>query len=362
MALLLLGCANAWAQPPPSSSSLSLSKRSHTCSKTTSSTTQLPVSYSLSSAGAAAATTAAAWNLHVPTLNGGQPSSSSSSSSYTTTSNLQRKRLLGRYSQQTVKTTTTTTTTTNTRFRVYCDLDGVLVDFESGIRKLFPDEFAQVKEQNGNFNVDDLHRGTMWRRVADAPSFFEHLPWTHQGRHLWNAIAPLKPDILTGVPVAHAASSCVEKYKWCQRELGVPVTHHDKVLENSIGAYYSTSWTTRARKFLMPQQQQQSENDEDRHFCEDDVDNNDNKEYATRVITCWSRDKHLESGKNAVLIDDRLELRDDWEAAGGIFIHHNGNVHETIQKLRHAGILQQEEQEEANHHHHKNHHRGIMLP
>jgi hypothetical protein len=40
----------------------------------------------------------------------------------------------------------------------------------------------------------------------------------------------------------------------------------------------------------------------------------------------------------SVLIDDTLALRDDWEAAGGTFIHHK-NAEQTLNMLRYYGIL-----------------------
>jgi hypothetical protein len=40
----------------------------------------------------------------------------------------------------------------------------------------------------------------------------------------------------------------------------------------------------------------------------------------------------------SVLIDDRDSLRETWEQAGGIFVHHV-NAESTIQKLREYGII-----------------------
>ena len=42
--------------------------------------------------------------------------------------------------------------------------------------------------------------------------------------------------------------------------------------------------------------------------------------------------------KTSVLIDDREKLRQDWEAAGGIFIWHT-STQSTLEQLRKKGIL-----------------------
>jgi hypothetical protein len=201
--------------------------------------------------------------------------------------------------------TATATTTQEQQFQIYCDLDGVLVDFESGIRSLFPN-----LPQTGvsSFHIPDLKRHTMWARVQQADSFFATLPWTVDGKRLWQAIRPHQPTILTGVP-AHK-SSRTEKLVWCQRELGVQVQHVDKA---------GMLWT---------------------HLPTLPYNNNaKNEDGVCTVITCWSDNKHYESGPNAVLIDDREFLRERWEAKGGIFVHHDGNVDATLQKLKDAGVL-----------------------
>jgi hypothetical protein len=41
------------------------------------------------------------------------------------------------------------------------------------------------------------------------------------------------------------------------------------------------------------------------------------------------------------LIDDRESLREDWEGAGGIFVHHV-NADTTLQKLKELGIIVEE--------------------
>ena len=59
---------------------------------------------------------------------------------------------------------------------------------------------------------------------------------------------------------------------------------------------------------------------------------------VVNVITCWSRNKHCESKKNHVLIDDRVSLREAWEDNGGIFVHHT-SAERTLEVLRERGIL-----------------------
>lgn len=145
----------------------------------------------------------------------------------------------------------------------------------------------------------------MWKKVQEADAFFARLPWTRGGKRLWETIRPYNVNILTGVPTYQ--SSKQEKLQWCRRELGIPVHHIDK-------AGFARSHT--------PGKQL--------------------REGVCNVITCWSDNKHYESGPNAVLIDDRECLRGPWEARGGIFIHHDGDVERTISKLKALGIVPDE--------------------
>ncbi|CAM9672403.1 unnamed protein product [Laminaria digitata] len=134
--------------------------------------------------------------------------------------------------------------------KVFCDMDGVLVDFDKGCVAVM------------GTTPDQLSKKNMWRGLANARSFYEHLDWMSDGQDLWNNIVDLHPTILTGLPMGKWAEP--QKRKWCVRELGEDVP----------------------------------------------------------VITCMSRDKHLHCIPGSVLIDDRLSLQADWQRAGGVFIHH----------------------------------------
>lgn len=90
---------------------------------------------------------------------------------------------------------------------VFCDLDGVLTDFEQGVRNKFKKDPSQFTNQ-----------GIMWGLINKSSDFFETLPWMPRGRELWEAIKQYDPIILTGVPRSKKAAE--QKRKWCARELG----------------------------------------------------------------------------------------------------------------------------------------------
>ena len=78
-------------------------------------------------------------------------------------------------------------------------------------------------------------------------------------QHLFDAVAHLRPTILTGLPLGTWAAP--QKVAWAER-----------------------------------------------HFP------------GTPIITCMARDKYRYMEKGDVLVDDREDHRDKWEDAGGIFV------------------------------------------
>lgn len=95
----------------------------------------------------------------------------------------------------------------DTKHIIFCDLDGVLADFEEGVRNKF------------NKNVDELNPGMMWGVINKSNTFFETLPWMPRGKELWSQIEHYNPIILTGVPRG-STKAAEQKIRWCQRELG----------------------------------------------------------------------------------------------------------------------------------------------
>ncbi|CAM9595854.1 unnamed protein product [Ectocarpus fasciculatus] len=157
--------------------------------------------------------------------------------------------------------TTSSSSPTATTPKIFCDLDGCLVDFEKGCQAVMGE------------TPDKLRANAMWRGLARAKGFYEHLDWMPDGRELWDGVAHLQPTILTGLPMGNWAEP--QKRNWCKRELGEHVP----------------------------------------------------------VITCMSRDKHTYCRPGNILIDDRESLRAAWQRAGGVFIHHTATS-SSLEKLK----------------------------
>lgn len=139
-----------------------------------------------------------------------------------------------------------------TRWQVYCDLDGVLADFERGVAE-------RTKRQPKEFS----RRRKMWRRLAPprTEEFFARLDWMQGGAELWKYLEPLSPAILTGSPSGDWAGP--QKVRWCEKNLKLPadrvlvVDASDKALFSHPGAIlvddraeYRFEWEARGGIFI----------------------------------------------------------------------------------------------------------------
>lgn len=98
--------------------------------------------------------------------------------------------------------------------RLFLDADGVLADFDLGVRKLLgmrPKAF-----------IHERGRGTFWKELARAPNFYGSLHEMPDARILFDAVKHLKPTILTGLPVGNWAAP--QKVEWAAEHFpGVPI-------------------------------------------------------------------------------------------------------------------------------------------
>lgn len=91
--------------------------------------------------------------------------------------------------------------------QIYCDLDGVLADFDQGYLAAF----------------GELPRGNAdWDRVLKFPNFYAGLPMIPDALELWSFILPHNPIILSGVP-DEIPSAAQDKRSWVDRYLGTRV-------------------------------------------------------------------------------------------------------------------------------------------
>ena len=118
-------------------------------------------------------------------------------------------------------------------------------------------------------------RGAFWRELAKAPDFYARLSEMPDAHELFDAVKHLKPTILTGLPLGNWAAP--QKVRWAAEHFpGVP------------------------------------------------------------IITCMARDKHKHMEPGDVLVDDRENHREAYEAHGVVFVHHK-NARDSIRQL--AGIF-----------------------
>jgi hypothetical protein len=214
--------------------------------------------------------------------------------------------------EATATATAASASLSSSKYKIFCDLDGVLVDFDAGVKKM-----------SGGQSPDDFPTPTMmWSAIGRADRFYANLPWTVDGKALWSVLRKHTPtpDILTGL--SRSNKSREEKVAWCTRELGG--TRHDDDDDGDdcidlIINHVDMAGKKSAHELISGRRK-------------------NNAPGVVNVITCWSKNKHCESNRNHVLIDDRLSLRDAWEEKGGIFIHHT-TTDRTLAMLREKRVL-----------------------
>ena len=187
-------------------------------------------------------------------------------------------------------------------FKIYCDMDGVLVDFEKGAvaainaqlssqNPKFPHLAAQVIKTLGRNYVVlsdikkydpskvDIAAQYMYTLLEDDEKWWATLPWMEDGERLWTYIRQFNPQILTSpMDKGGKSGSLAGKRRW--------VAEHLKISPDRI-IFKHDKWE--------------------------------------KAIS--------EHGKRNILIDDFAAKIDPWIKAGGIGILHL-NTHNTISILQ----------------------------
>jgi predicted kinase/FMN phosphatase YigB (HAD superfamily) len=103
----------------------------------------------------------------------------------------------------------------NQQYKVYCDMDGVIVDFEHGYDRLTGRKAPGV---NSTYDKTDF-----WGAITKAgKDFWADLEWMEDGKQLWNYIKQYNPKLLTAP--SREESSRIGKKEWVDKNLpGTPI-------------------------------------------------------------------------------------------------------------------------------------------
>ena len=103
------------------------------------------------------------------------------------------------------------------QIQIYCDMDGVLTHFNASAKKIgWKGPLPATKPED---------KDALWKLVINnAEKFWGDMPWTPDGKKLWNFIKPYSPILLTSVATTLDSKlgrdGRAGKQRWVRRELG----------------------------------------------------------------------------------------------------------------------------------------------
>jgi len=165
---------------------------------------------------------------------------------------------------------------TEKKYTIFCDLDGVLVDFDKGYKDL-----TGVTTKYADSQGKEVFWGTFKNSLKDKDiseyEYWKDLEWMPDGQQLWGYIKSYNPYILSA-PTRDPESKTGKK-AWVSDHLGK----------------------------------------------------------VKGLILVYAYKKPEYSGKNRILIDDRASTIKEWRSKGGIGILHTSTAG-TIKKLKKLGL------------------------
>lgn len=198
-------------------------------------------------------------------------------------------------------------------FAIHVDMDGVLADFDEGIRRLGfkPDPLFN----QSSHAMDD--EAVLWKQgmydTIQGTNFFETLPFMPGAVDLWKAVAEADPIVLTASPKFGATDDNYLTHPFFQ---GAAYAKRRWIEETLLAEVHKVPYSMNDRDGYVRNRVRIK----DEHF----------------ICTTSSRKQefmHRKHSDHQILIDDRVANCDTWAAHGGFAILHK-DVEDTIARLR----------------------------
>ena len=162
-------------------------------------------------------------------------------------------------------------------YKIFVDLDGVMVDFSKGAHDFFGMDADQVMK---NTQLKKEFWKRVMQRVKNGQPVWGAMDPTPDAHELWAYVAKYHPTILTATGKTAAEQAVKEKNEWIRKHIGpnIPI-----------------------------------------------------------IFVTEAKDKAEYAAPNHILIDDQQKAIGPWEAKGGVGILHKGAA-STIAKLKELGL------------------------